>query len=247
MAKRAAGRKGPGLGFWLQTANVAACEVAAKLGYDFALFDLEHGVFAAPEVDRMTALCKALGLSVHIRVAAAEAINVQQALDVGADVVVIPHIENLEHARAITAAAKYPPLGARSFGAGRTMGYGGVGPRFIAAENRRTLCLPMVETPGALADAAAIAALPTADGLLIGPWDLRLGQGGQYRGDARDLANIRAVAKAARQAGKFWAYPGGGKRETALARSLGAAWVAIADEWGALAGGLGSAIAAARR
>ncbi len=247
MAKRAAKRGGPKLGFWLQTANVAACEIAAGRGYDFALFDLEHGVFSTSEIDRIVALCQGLGLSVQIRVAAPEPLHVQQALDLGADTVIIPHIDNLAHARAIAGAAKYPPLGVRSFGAGRTMAYGAVGPRFIAAENRRTLCLAMVETPGALAEAGAIAALPTVDGLLIGPSDLRLGQGGQYRGDARDLANIRAVARAAAGAGKPWHFPGGGKRETALARSLGAAWIAVADEWGALAAGLEGALAAARR
>ena len=72
-----------------------------------------------------------------------------------------------------------------------------------SAENRRTLCYAMIETPGALADVEAIARLDTVDGLFVGPADLSMTRGrGPFKATAKDLADfarVAAVAAACRQ------------------------------------------------
>ena len=123
-------KNSPQLGFWLETENQPACELGAILGYDVVIFDMEHGVISSTVADRLTSLCKTLGLTVFSRVSAAERVPIQQALDSGVDGVIIPQIQDAEHARAVSADAKYPPLGSRGVGFNRTMGYRATGSDF---------------------------------------------------------------------------------------------------------------------
>jgi 2-dehydro-3-deoxyglucarate aldolase/4-hydroxy-2-oxoheptanedioate aldolase len=166
-------------------------------------------------------------------------VAIQHALDCGADGVILPQIEGLEHARAVTAFAKYPPLGTRGVGWSRTMGYGATPPDFFAAENKRTICWPMVETPGALDEVEAIAALDCVDGLFVGPSDLSMTSGrGPYKESAADFADMTRIAKAARKAGKGWALPAPSAKAFAFAVKHGACFVTVSDDLTAMRAGL---------
>lgn len=234
----------PALAFWLETASQAACEIAALVGYRIVILDMEHGVISQAAADRLIPHCKGLGLTVYSRVAAAERVPIQHALDSGADGVVLPQIRDAAHARAATACAKYPPLGTRGVGYSRTMSYDAVGAGFFEAENRRVLCHPMIETAGAFAEVAAIAALPTVDGLFIGPSDLSMARGrGLYRETPEDRADVEAIAAAARAAGKSWGMPAPSPTAFALAGRLGAAYVTVSDDLTALRLGLAQGLA----
>ena len=167
----------PLLGFWLETESQTACELAATLGYELMILDMEHGVISPTAADRLIVFSKSLALTVFSRVSAAERVPIQQALDAGADGVIISQIQNAEHAQTVTAFAKYPPGGSRGIGFNRTMAYGATEADFCDRENRRVQCFPMIETPGALDEAHEIAALITVDGLFLGPGDLSLTRG----------------------------------------------------------------------
>lgn len=237
----------PALAFWLETANQAACEIAALVGYRIVILDMEHGVIGQEAADRIILFCRSIGLRVYSRVAAAERVPIQHALDSGADAVILPQIRDAAHAREATAFAKYPPLGNRGVGYSRTMKYEGVAPEFFAEENRRVLCHPMIETAGALDDAASIAALPTVDGLFIGPSDLSMARGrGLYQGTEADFADARRVAEAARAAGKIWGMPAPGERSFAFAIEHGAGYVTVSDDLTALRLGLTQGLAVSR-
>jgi 4-hydroxy-2-oxoheptanedioate aldolase len=128
------------------------------------------------------------------------------------------------------------------------MSYGATGAAFIRSENRRIRCYPMIETPGALADVAAIAALPTVDGLFIGPSDLSLGRGrGLYRASAEDRQDARAIATAAAFARKRWAMPAPTKPSLQFATKYEADFVTVSDDLSALRAGLSAALAIAQR
>ncbi len=237
----------PALAFWLEHPSLPACEIAALCGYEAVIFDHEHGVIPQAEADRLTLACKRLGLAVYSRVAAPERVAVQHALDAGVDGVILPQIADLAHARAATAFSKYPPLGSRGVGYSRTMGYGGVASNFFERENRRILCLPMIETPGALRDAAAIAALETVDGLFVGPSDLSMTRGrGPFQATERDLADLAKVADAASAHGKVWALPAPGAKVLDFARRRGAFLVTVADDLTALRTGFAQGLAVAK-
>jgi 4-hydroxy-2-oxoheptanedioate aldolase len=230
------------LAFWLSTPHFAACEIGRALGYGRLVLDVEHGVFDLEGLDRVIAYAKALGFKVFAKVLGPEPVPIMQALDFGADGVIIPHIEDLAHARAACAWAKYPPRGKRSFAGGRTVAYDAPGEDFFEVEDARGQCLPMIESAAALADVGAIAKLPTVDGLFVGPSDLSLSRGrGKYRRTEADTADLAAIAAAARIAGKPWVMPGWTPEERRRAAALGAAWMVVGDETGSLMAGLEAA------
>lgn len=217
--------------FWLQTANHQACEIARLAGYDMVVFDGEHGVFDVTALDRLAPFCAGIGLEAYVRVGEASRIQIQAALDMGAAGVILPQIEGLDHAARVTGFAKYPPLGSRGIGYSRTMKYGAVGQEYIAAENANRICYAMIETPGAFAAMAEIAALPCVDGLFIGPGDLSLTRGrGLFADTAADAADLNQVAETARKAGKLFAAAGPTPKFARQAAELGAAFVADGDE-----------------
>ncbi len=230
---------GPALGFWLERPNLAACEIAAIVGYDIVVFDMEHGAISFSDAERLIPHAKLKGLTVYSRVAAAERAPIQQALDSGADGVIIPQIKDLAHAREVTAYAKYPMLGTRGIGYTRSRNYGSIDDAFLVAENKRMICLPMIETPGALQDAEAIAALDTVDGLFIGIGDLSATRGrGIYQATNDDIQDALDVVRATSNAGKTWSAPAGAGATYRFARDNGADFVTIDDDLRALRAGL---------
>jgi 4-hydroxy-2-oxoheptanedioate aldolase len=232
-----------GLAVWLTTPNHLMVEIARDLGYRRFVLDIEHGIFDLDPTDRLVAYINALGLEVYAKVLGPQQAPIQQALDMGCDGVIIPHIGGLEHAREVTATAKYPPLGTRSFAGTRTARYGGVKREFYERENARAKCFPMIESKEALADVEAIMALPTVDGVFPGPSDLSLSRGrGGYANTDADRADLRRIVDAARAAGKSWIMPAWSKAERAFARELGADFMVVVDETGSLHAGLSQAL-----
>jgi 2-dehydro-3-deoxyglucarate aldolase/4-hydroxy-2-oxoheptanedioate aldolase len=245
-SRRGGAASGPALAFWLEYPSLPACEIAALCGYDAVIFDHEHGVMPQADADRLTLACKRLGLTVYSRVASAERVAVQHALDAGVDGVILRR-SPISPTRGGDGTGEYPPLGSRGVGYSRAMGYDAVAPNFFERENGRTLCWPMIETPGALADAAAIAALDTVDGLFVGPADLSMTRGrGAFRATDKDLADLAKVAAAAKATGKSWALPAPGAKVFAFARRHGASLVTVGDDLTALRVGFTQGLAVAK-
>ena len=230
MAKRAV---------WLSTAHHQLVEIAVNLGCRRFVLDIEHGYFEPDATDKLIALIRALEAEVFAKVLGPEAIPIQQALDYGCNGVIIPHISDVDHARSVTAAAKYPPVGNRSFAGTRPSRYDAVDDTYFAAQNADTKCFPMIESAAALADVEAILALTTVDGVFVGPTDLSLSRGrGGYKQTPEDFADIQHIAEAAKRAGKSWIMPGWSSDEQAFANRMGVAWQVTIDEYGAIWTGL---------
>jgi 4-hydroxy-2-oxoheptanedioate aldolase len=133
----------------------------------------------------------------------------------------------------------------RSFAGGRTVRYDAPPDGWFAEENKRQLCFPMIESAAALADIDAILALPTVDGVFVGPSDLALSRGrDKYRFDAADQADLKTIAAAAKAADKPWIMPAWTAGERKLSAELGADWRVVADETGSIYTGLEAVLAA---
>ena len=237
----AAGSPPVRLGFWLESDSHQACEIARLAGYDFVVFDMEHGTVAESALDRLIPFCRAIGLAAHVRVSEPSRPHIQHALDMGADAVILPQIGSLDHAGQSASFAKYPPLGTRGMGFGRTHAYGAAETAFIAAENARARCYAMIETPGALDEAEAIAALGCVDGLFVGPSDLSLTRGrGMFSAGGADLDDLQRIARAAHGAGKPWGAAAANPSYRRAAVDQGASFVTVADDLSALVAGFAS-------
>ncbi len=232
---------------WLSDPSVAAAEIARGIGYGAVVLDIEHGSFDLADLERFIPFLKSIDVEVLAKVLGPDRGPIQQALDFGADAVVIPHVENLAHARLVTAFAKFPPLGDRSFAGGRTSSYIGFTDEWVVEQDSKTRCYPMIEDAGALEDVEAILALETVDGVFVGPSDLSLRRNrGAYSRKDGDFADLERVAKAAAAAGKAWVLPAWSLEEKRFALRNGADQLALTMQHGALMTGFSAPYQQAR-
>jgi len=233
------------LAVWLSTPNVWLLELLKQQGISKIILDIEHGLFDIKEIDTYILLAKACGFEVHAKVLAPEMSPIQQMLDLGANSVIIPHIEDYTHAKEICSYAKFPPLGRRSYAGGRTVTYGAASPDYFPTQNSATKCYPMIETAGALEDIDAILALDTVDGVFIGPSDLSLSRGrGHYTFGDDDKADIKRIADAAEAANKPWIMPAWRASEQTFSKEHNVDFMAVLEEQEILVAGIKASLAA---
>lgn len=229
----------PTLACWLACPDIVFIEIARDVGFGTLVMDVEHGTFALGDLDKLIPFAAALGMRVLVKVDGPRAEPIQQALDFGAHGVIIPHVLGVDHARTICSAAKYPTLGTRSYAGARTVRYGSPADDYFEQDNLKTKCYPMVESKEALADVEAIVALPTVDGVFIGPSDLSLSRGrGRYRFADADRADMQRVVDACRAAGKEWLMATWRKDEQEFAGDRGASVRVVVEQQAAMYTGL---------
>ena len=194
------------LGFGLHhLRSSAAPMLAGAAQHDYLFMDMEHGAFTVQEATQICIASLAAGIAPIVRVCAGAIDEATRLLDNGALGIVVPHVDTSEEAKSVAAALRYPPVGHRSVAGGLPhFGYEKLGlAETCAAINAATLVVVMLETPQAIANADAIAAVPGIDALLVGTNDLamELGIPGGF-GDERIVAAYQAVIDACRKHGK---------------------------------------------
>jgi 2-keto-3-deoxy-L-rhamnonate aldolase RhmA len=196
----------------LRTPNIAM--IAAACGFDAVYIDLEHNPTSLETAAGVCVAALAMGITPIARVTSHDPHDATRILDCGAQGVMVPHVQNDTEAMAIVEACLYAPKGHRSaFGSGPQLGYAAIGQAEVCQIiNRETLLIAMIETPEAVANADAIAAVDGIDALHIGASDLstEMGIPGQYKHDRMRHA-FETVARAARAHGK--AFGVGGVRQ----------------------------------
>lgn len=211
-------RGGLSLGIGLRQARTPdIAEIAHACGFDWLFVDLEHNAMGIDTAAGICAAALATGITPLVRVAAGEYSLATRLLDTGAMGIVFPHIDTAEQAAEAAAACRFPPAGRRSVPGllPHTRFQPMPLPQLIEAVNREVLIVAMLETPAAIESAAAIAAVPGIDVLLIGGNDLaaEMGIPGQFASPRMEQA-IRHVMGVCRDAGK---HPGiGGIYDHAL-------------------------------
>ncbi len=187
-----------------RTVNVAG--IAKECGFDWLFIDMEHNTMDVDAAVQISVAALPTGVTPIVRVPSHDHFHATRVLDGGAMGVVVPHVSTVEQARQIVADCKYPPIGHRSLSAPMAqLGFRGM-PVAEAIEvlNRNTTVVAMLETPQAIDNAEAIAAVEGIDVLLIGTNDLaaEMGIPGQF-GHEKIEAAYAAMIAAAKKHGKF--------------------------------------------
>ncbi|MBS0640689.1 MAG: aldolase/citrate lyase family protein [Acetobacteraceae bacterium] len=185
--------------------TVAAPVIAAATGHDWLFIDGEHGAFTIQEMTQLCIAALPTGVTPIVRVCANAIDEATRALDNGAMGIVLPHVDTPEQAKRIADALHYPPMGHRSWG-GPPAVYGYQPPGTAEAQaaiNAEILTVVMLESPEAIRNADAIAAVPGVDVLFIGTSDLtaEMGISGQI-GHPKVVEAYQAAADACRKHGK---------------------------------------------
>jgi 2-keto-3-deoxy-L-rhamnonate aldolase RhmA len=183
---------------WMMMGSTAIIELAGAARADAIIIDMQHGLWDRTSLERAVGAVPA-GTSVLVRVAENSEAAIGQALDTGAEGVIVPLIEDGEAAALAVAAARFPPQGRRSGGGVRPLAGGFLD--YYATANERTVVGVMIETVRGAGNAAAIARTPGVDFVLIGTGDLLLSIGGGDDGAMRREEACSRILRACRDAG----------------------------------------------
>jgi 4-hydroxy-2-oxoheptanedioate aldolase len=226
---RAGGRA---IGGWFTPPEAQFAGMVASGALDAVVLDVQHGLQDATSiVDGIAAVTRA-GKPALVRIAVGDFALAARALDVGAIGVIAPMIDTAADARAFVAQVKYPPLGRRSWGAGRAMALLGVpsAAAQLSGANDATLALAMVETREAVEAIDEILAVDGLDGVFVGPNDLSIALTDGARVDVRDPlvdAALDRIVAAARRAGKVTGIFGGAPADARAFREKGFGFVTL--------------------
>ena len=165
------------IGLWVSLASAYSAEIVAGSGFDWMVIDTEH---SPNEVDTTLSQLQAAAaspVSVVVRPAWNDKVLIKRHLDIGAQTLLIPYVQDAAEAQAAVAAMRYPPRGVRGVaGVTRASRFGRV--KDYARRAEEALCLLVqVETRGGLDNLEAIARTDGVDGVFIGPADLAAGLG----------------------------------------------------------------------
>jgi 4-hydroxy-2-oxoheptanedioate aldolase len=159
---------------WCMLGSPIVAETTAREGFAAVVLDIQHGLWDTAAIVTGIGAVHHGGAAPVVRVPVDDFAFVSRALDMGAEAIIAPMVNTQGDARQFAAAAKYPPLGERSWGPGRAMTLQGraVAADYLREANECTLTMAMIETRTALDNLEAIAATPGIDALFIGPYDL---------------------------------------------------------------------------
>lgn len=201
-SRLAAGK--PCLGAWLFTDSPIAAEIFGHAGYDFVMIDHEHGFGGFPDAVRQMQALQPFAPTQLMRVPWNDPVYIKRALDIGAEGVMIPFIQNAEEAARAVEACLYPPAGIRGCAASavRASHFGLDAAAYIAKANDNLVIMLQIETEASIAGIPEIAKVEGIDCLFIGPTDLSasIGKPMQYD-DPEVKALLERAEKTVKDAG----------------------------------------------
>ena len=191
------------LGCFLSLGSPATAELMASAGYDWGLIDLEHGSGDERDVFVQMQALGAGGAIGIVRVESTARQRTHRVLDFGVHGIMFPRIDSVTDAQAAVAAMRYPPAGIRGVAFSNRAGGYGSNFRPYMAKSTSLITIVQIESPTAVENVEAIAAVEGVDVLFIGPSDLSHSMGMLGNFEHPDfVAAIKRTAAAARSHGK---------------------------------------------
>jgi 4-hydroxy-2-oxoheptanedioate aldolase len=185
------------LGCWTVLGSPPVIELLAYCGFDYLLLDQEHG-FGEPSalLHSLQAMAATPGCTSVVRVPSNDPNYLKRVLDAGVEGVMVPNVESADEARAVVAACRYPPAGRRgsALGSARASDYGIHSSDYRQKSAGELLIVVQIESPKAVDNVEAIAAVDGIDVMFIGPHDLS-GTVGQL-GDLKHPEVAKLIARA---------------------------------------------------
>ena len=191
-------------GCWLNLGSSVTAEIVGMSGFDWVLIDLEHGAGAEKDVLHQLQALEHTPAASIVRIENAQRQRIHRVLDMGAEGVMCPRVNNAAEAKAIAGDLHYPPGGNRGIAKMvRATGFGQNFSEYYKNEKENILGIVQIETAEVLKHLDEIAALDGIDVLFVGPSDLSMALGifGQFD-HALFKEALKATMHAAQKAGK---------------------------------------------
>jgi staphyloferrin B biosynthesis citrate synthase len=198
----------PVLGTFIKTPHPHVVEVLATAGLDCVVLDAEHAPFDRRDIDLCILAGRANGLQVLVRVPSNDEAHILNALDCGADGVVVPHVRNMKEAHALVRVCHYGPEGRGFSGSSRAASYGGKSVADHLSDSAASIIvIAQIEDAEALDEIDAISSVNGIDALFVGIYDLTISLSCQSPDDPKVVAAVdyivQASVKADRSVGMF--------------------------------------------
>lgn len=165
------------VGVFVGIGHPEVAEIMANVGFDWIVFDMEHGPLSIETVQSMIQAMDGKDAVPFVRVTWNDPVLIKRALDIGAYGLVIPWVNTKEEATKAVRACKYPPAGIRGVGPRRASKYGLETKDYLAMADKEIMVIVQIENIEAVNNIDEILSVDGLDALFIGPWDLSASMG----------------------------------------------------------------------
>ena len=149
-------------------------EQLGQLGFDGAWIETEHGPIDFKDIPDLSRACDLWGLTSVVRVNVHVPGVIYRTLDVGAQAIVVPHVNTAEEARAVVEGAKFHPLGSR----GNYTSRQGIGvENYSLKANDETMVIVLIEDIVAVENLSEILKVDHIDVFFVATGDLSQSMG----------------------------------------------------------------------
>lgn len=165
-------------GIFVNSASPVIAEQLSFAGYDWLLVDMQHGPMNYVTLGAMLSAISNGKAKSMVRVGGShDRVGIQQALDLGADGILIPYVNTKEEAEAAISCCLYPTQGTRSvyFPQRCTNKDGLLG--YVLNANKNVIVAVQVETADCITNIDEIVGLPGLDIAFLGANDLCMSMG----------------------------------------------------------------------
>ena len=160
------------IGLWSSLCSNIVAEVIGAAGFDWIVLDSEHSPNEIPNLMAQMQAMQGGTATPVVRPAWNDAVLAKRALDIGAQTLLFPYVQNAEEAKRAVASTLYPPQGIRGVAVATRAGRYGRTPGYLTKANAEICVLVQVETKAALNELETIGKTDGVDGVFIGPSDL---------------------------------------------------------------------------
>ena len=162
------------VGIWATLGAPCVAEIISNVGFDWILFDCEHGVNNPNNLTDQLNAVRSINQEIVclVRVGSNDIVEIKRVLDIGVDGIMVPMISCRAEAEAVVRYCNYPPTGERGVtGISRASKYG-LRENYLQEASNEISILVQVESMKGLQNLAAIIDTDGVDGVFIGPHDL---------------------------------------------------------------------------
>jgi 2-keto-3-deoxy-L-rhamnonate aldolase RhmA len=189
-------------GTWIKTPHPTIVEVLSLTELDCLVLDGEHAPFDRGDIDMGILAARANQKPILVRPPSSDPAYILNALDCGADGVILPHICNGDQAREAVRACHYVPGGRGFAGSSRAAGYTTKGMARHRHDAKNVIIIAQIEDKEAIDNIEDIAAVEGIDALFIGRADLTVSFDAQSPDDDVVVAAVETVVRVARHHGR---------------------------------------------
>jgi 4-hydroxy-2-oxoheptanedioate aldolase len=162
------------VGIFLEIPEPAHAEIAGLAEMDFVIIDWEHGSLSRESAMHMVRATASTGISPVVRVRENSPLAIQEALDVGAVAVQIPHVSEKEAALSACQAARFYPRGHRGLNPyiRSASYYAQTAAEYLKDANEDVVVIGQIEGADGVRNLSEILTVPGLDVIFLGPYDL---------------------------------------------------------------------------